>query len=64
MLSKVLNKNTIKNSYGCLRNMKSIMSSHNKQIPLIIQLIYQADSTKNLDDDYNYYLGLAETTFE
>ena len=50
MLSKVLNKNTIKNSYGCLRNMKSIMSSHSKQIPLIIQLIYQADSTKNLDD--------------
>ena len=40
------------------------MSSHNKQIPLIIQLIYQADSTKNLDDEYNYYLGLAETTFE
>ena len=63
--------------------MKSIISSHNKQILtpknkqvgcncrvknscpldnkcLISQLIYQADVTNNLDDEYKYYLGLAE----
>ena len=32
-LSKIFNKNTIKISYSCTRNMKSIISSHNKQIP-------------------------------
>ena len=31
-LSKIFNKNTIKISYSCTRNMKSIISSHNKQI--------------------------------
>ena len=31
-LSKIFNKNTIKISYSCTRNMKSIMSSHNKKI--------------------------------
>ena len=30
--SKIFNKNTIKISYSCTRNMKSIISSHNKQI--------------------------------
>ena len=67
--------------------MKSIISSHNKQIftPKNIQvgcncriknsclldnkclrseLTYQADVTNNLDDEYKYYLGLAETTFK
>ena len=31
-LSKIFDKNTIKISYCCTRNMKSIMSSHIKQI--------------------------------
>ena len=85
--SKIFNKNTIKISYSCTRNMKSIISSHNKQILtpknkqvgcncriknscpldnkcLTSQLIYQADVTNNLDDEYKYYLGLAETTFK
>ena len=67
--------------------MKSIISSHNKQILtpknkqvgsncriknscahdkkcLTSQLIYQGDVTNNLDDEYKYYLGLAETTFK
>ena len=67
--------------------MKSIISSHNKQILtpknkqvgcncrvknscpldskcLTSQLIYQADVTNNLDNEYKYYLGLAETTFK
>ena len=86
-LSKIFNKNTIKISYSCTRNMKSIISSHNKQILtpknkqvgcncrvknscpldnkcLTSQLIYQADVTNNLDNEYKYYLGLAETTFK
>ena len=28
------------------------------------QLIYQAHVTNNLDDEYKYYLGLAETTYK
>ena len=28
------------------------------------QLIYQADVTNHLDNEYKYYLGLAETTFK
>ena len=67
--------------------MKSIISSHNKQIltpknkqvwcncrvknscPLdkkcpASQLIYQADVTNSLEDEYKYYLGLAEITFK
>ena len=28
------------------------------------QLIYQADVTNNLDGEYKYYLGLAETTLK
>ena len=86
-LSKIFNKNTIKISNSCTRNMKSIISSHNKQILtpknkqvgcncrvknscpldskcLTSQLIYQADVTNNLDNEYKYYLGLAETTFK
>ena len=31
-LSKIFNKNTIKISYSCTRKIKSIISSHNKQI--------------------------------
>ena len=31
-LSKVFNKNTVKISYSCTRNMKSILSSHNKKV--------------------------------
>ena len=33
--SKIFNKNTIKISYSCTRNMKSIISSHNKQILIL-----------------------------
>ena len=67
--------------------MKSIISSHNKQLIasknkqvgcncrvknsypldnkcLTSQLIYQADVTNNLDEEYKYYLRLAETTFK
>ena len=63
--------------------MKSIISSHNKQILtpknkqvgcncrirnsclldnkcLTSQLIYQANFINNLDNEYKYYLGLAE----
>ena len=80
--SKIFNKNTIKISYCFTRNMKSIISSHNKRILtpknkqvgwncriknslpldnkcLTSQLIYQADVTNNLGDEYKYYLGLA-----
>ena len=86
-LSKKFNKNTIKISYSCTRNMKSIISSHNKQILtpknkqigcncrvknscpldnkcLTSLLIYQVDVTNNLDNEYKYYLGLAEATFK
>ena len=86
-LPKIFNKNTIKISYSCTRKMKSIISSHNKQILtpknkqvgyncrvknscpldnkcLTSQLIYQVDVTNNLDNEYRYYLGLAETTFK
>ena len=62
-LPKIFNKNTIKVSYSCKRNIKSIIKSHNKQI-LTSQIIYQADVTENLDDEHKYYLGLAETTFK
>ena len=31
-MSKIFNKNTVKISYSCTRNVKSIISSHNKQI--------------------------------
>ena len=31
-LSKIFNKNTVKLSYSCTRNMKSIISDHNKQV--------------------------------
>ena len=31
-LSKIFNKNTVKTSYGCTRNVKFITSGHNKQI--------------------------------
>ena len=31
-LSKIFNKNTVKISYSCTRNVKSIISGHNKQI--------------------------------
>ena len=87
LFSKIFNKDTIKISYSCTRNMKSIISSHNKQILtpknkqvgcncriknscpqdnkcLTLQLIYQADVTNNLDNEYKSYLGLAETTFK
>ena len=86
-LSKIFNKNTIKISYSCTNNMKSIISAHNKQIlrpsikesgcncrdkndcPLdnkckTTRLIYQADVTNNVDNEYKYYLGLTDTTFK
>ena len=58
---------------------KQILTPENKQVrsncrvkfscPLdnkcfTLQLIYQADVTNNLDDEYKFYLGLADTTFE
>ena len=87
LFSKTVNKSTIKTSYSFTRNMKLIISSHNKQILtprnkqvgcncriknscplnnkcLTSQHIYQADVTNNLDNEYKYYLGLAETTFK
>ena len=87
LFSKIFNKNTIKISRRCTKNMKLVISSHNKQILtpknkqvgcncrmknscpldnkcLTSQLIYQADVTNNLDNEYKYYLGLAETTFK
>ena len=86
-LSKMFNKNTIKISYSCTNNMKSIILAHNKQIlkPCIkesgcncrdkndcplnnkcktTRLVYQADVTNNVDDEYKYYLGLTDTTFK
>ena len=84
--SKIFNKSIINSSYSSTTNMKSIISSHNKQILtlknkqvgwncrlnnsctldnkcLTSQLIYQGDATNSLDDEYKYYLRLAETTF-
>ena len=84
--SKLFKKNTIKIDFSCTRNIKSIISRHNKQILtpnnkhigcnctvknscplddkcLTSQLIYQAEVTNNLDDEYKYYLRLPETTF-
>ena len=59
-LSRIFNKNTTKLSYTCTGNMKSIISSHNKQLTPknkqvgcncpTSQLIYQAENTNNLDD--------------
>ena len=86
-LSKIFNKNTTKISFSCTRNMKSIISSHKKQILtpkskqvgcncrdknscrldnkcLTSHLIYQGNVTNNLGNEYNYYLGLAATTFK
>ena len=85
--SKIFSKNTMKINYSCTRNMKSIISIHNKQILtpknkqvgcncriknscplnnkcLTSQLIYQANVTNNLDDEYKYDVEHAETTFK
>ena len=32
LMHKIFNRNTVKTSYCCMRNMESIISSHNKQI--------------------------------
>ena len=47
---------------GCNCRIKNSCPPDNKYLTL--QLIYQADVTNNLDDEYKYYLGLAETTFK
>ena len=31
-MHKIFNRNTVKISYGCMRNMESVISSHNRQI--------------------------------
>ena len=86
---KIFNKNTVKISYSCMKNMGSVISSHNQQILrpkatsfgcncrgrnkancplegkcLTPHLIYQADVTNNIDDEYKFYYGLTETTFK
>ena len=58
---------------------KLILTAKNKQVEcngrvknscpvdckcLTSQLIYQADVTNNFTDEYEYYLGLAETIFK
>ena len=47
---------------GCNCRAKNSCPLDNKC--LTSQLIYQADITNNLGDEYKYYLGLAETTFK
>ena len=46
----------------CNCRVKNSSSLDNKRLPL--QLIYQADVTNNLEDEYKYYVRLAETTFK
>ena len=47
---------------GCNFKVKKSCPVDNKR--LASQLIYQADVTNDLDDEYEYCLGLAETTFK
>ena len=47
---------------GCYCRVKNSCPLDNKY--LTSQLIYQADVTNSLNNEYNYYLGLAETTFK
>ena len=47
---------------GCNCRIKNSCPLDNKC--LTSQFIYQDDVTNNLDDEYKYYLGLAETTFK
>ena len=46
----------------CNSRVKKSWPLDNKYLTL--QLIYQAHVTNNLDNEYKYYLGLAETTFK
>ena len=47
---------------GCICRVKNSFPLDNKC--LTSQLIYQADVTNNLNDEYRYYLGPAETIFK
>ena len=47
---------------GCNSRVKNSCLLHNKC--LTSQLIYQAHVPNNLENEYKYYLGLAETTFK
>ena len=47
---------------GCNCRIKNSRPLNNKC--LTSQLICQANVTNNLDDEYKYYVGLAETTFK
>ena len=47
---------------GCNCRVKNSCPLDSKR--LTSELIYQADVTNNLGDEYKYYLGLAETTFK
>ena len=47
---------------GCNCRVKNSCLLDNKC--LTSHLIYQADVINNLDNEYKYYLGLAETTFK
>ena len=53
---------TPKNRFGCNCRVKNSCPLDNKY--LTSQLIYQADVTNTLDNEDNYYLGLAETIFK
>ena len=48
--------------FDCNCRDKNKCPLDNKCLPP--QLIYQADVTNNIDNEYKYYLGLAKTTFK
>ena len=56
LLSKVFNKNTIKISYSCSRNVNSIITGHNKQIlhpkPLQYGCNCRDKNNSSLDNKY------------
>ena len=47
---------------GCICRVKNSFPLDNKC--LTSQLIYQADVTNSLNEEYQYYLGLTEKTFK
>ena len=70
-MHKIFNRNTVKISYSCLRNISSITSSHNRNIlsPLNSEsqtssVIYRAEVVNNSNDEGKFYFGLADTTFK
>ena len=75
---KIFNCNTVKISYCSVKNMGSIISSHNKQVLqlqkkenyplnnkcLTPNIIYEAKISNNTNDEHKKYLGAAETSFK